>query len=93
MNSGFINKQCECIVAKWNPELLHKIFIVKHESEIAKELLLYYNKNVEMTILYVLIKGFFVFFFFIISLFFTVNWEFQVTNDKKLRIFLVSYVE
>lgn len=93
MNSGFINKQCECIVATWNPELLHKIFIVKHESEIAKELLLYYNKNVEMTILYVLIKGFFGLFFFIISLFFTVNWEFQVTNDKKLRIFLVSYVE
>lgn len=91
MNSGFKNKQCECIVAKWNPESMHKIFLVKHESEIAIEFLLDYNKNLEMTVLYDLIEvcfGFLSLFYF-----FTVNFEFWETKDKKLRIFIILCVE
>lgn len=70
---------------------MHKIFLVKYESEIAIELLFAYSKNIKMTILYGLIRVCFGFFFII--LFFTVNYEFQETNDKKLRIFIISYVE
>lgn len=44
-----------------------------------------------MTILYGLIRVWFGVFFII--LFFTVNYEFQETNNKKLRIFIISYVE